>query len=452
MRVAVAQDPRALVGVRVERHAGEVERREPLLERARLGAERGQHEVRRWVRRHGCDGSKPARSRPARRPYPSTVSAPDRAAPLRGQGPRCRRRVAGAGDGRRAARVRARSGRAGRRLPAHRRAPPDVRSAVVAVRPDADQLRPDGRGAAPRSTRSSATTPIDQLVDALPDGATVATVGWPELVGQALVRRGDVRVLAVDAGHQAFVVRAAPRAPRHRERAGADGGCGDRHGCRRPRARRGRGARRARICRRHRLGGARRRGRAGRDAGVGVAGAGRRLPAAMLDAIVERARPRRRPVVARESSSSRCRWSATVVGPGGRRAAVGRARRVRDGAGAAAHRHHVSVLSRHGQPTRPDHHDRRRGGAYLDEQRVLNVATIGPTGHPHLVAMWYAMVDGRPAFWTFGKSQKVVNLRRDPKITGLVESGDTLRRAARRRAGRHGAAASRTTTQSSRSA
>src|SRR4051812_26519465 len=63
--------------------------------------------------------------------------------------------------------------------------------------------------------------------------------------------------------------------------------------------------------------------------------------------------------------------------------------------------------------------------AFLDEQRVLNVATIGPTGRPHLVAMWYAMVEGKPSFWTFGKSQKVVNLRRDPRITGLVESGDT---------------------------
>jgi len=63
--------------------------------------------------------------------------------------------------------------------------------------------------------------------------------------------------------------------------------------------------------------------------------------------------------------------------------------------------------------------------AYLDEQRVLNIASNGPSGHPHVVAMWFAMVGGRPAFWTFGKSQKVVNLRRDPKITALVESGDT---------------------------
>ena len=61
--------------------------------------------------------------------------------------------------------------------------------------------------------------------------------------------------------------------------------------------------------------------------------------------------------------------------------------------------------------------------AYLEEQKVLNVATIGPTGHPHLVAMWYVVLDGSPAFWTFGKSQKVMNIRRDPKITGLVESG-----------------------------
>ncbi len=62
---------------------------------------------------------------------------------------------------------------------------------------------------------------------------------------------------------------------------------------------------------------------------------------------------------------------------------------------------------------------------YLDTQRILNVATIGPGGHPHLVAMWYAIIDGKVAFWTFAKSQKVLNLRRDPKITGLVESGDS---------------------------
>ena len=62
---------------------------------------------------------------------------------------------------------------------------------------------------------------------------------------------------------------------------------------------------------------------------------------------------------------------------------------------------------------------------YLDAERILNVATIGPSGHPHLVAMWYALIDGKVQFWTFAKSQKIINLRRDPRLTGLVESGDT---------------------------
>lgn len=63
--------------------------------------------------------------------------------------------------------------------------------------------------------------------------------------------------------------------------------------------------------------------------------------------------------------------------------------------------------------------------SYLDSQTILNVATIGPSGHPHLVAMWYAQLDGELAFWTFAKSQKILNLRRDAKMTGLVESGES---------------------------
>lgn len=63
--------------------------------------------------------------------------------------------------------------------------------------------------------------------------------------------------------------------------------------------------------------------------------------------------------------------------------------------------------------------------AYIESQRILNVATIGPTGHPHVVAMWFAYVGDDLTFWTFAKSQKIVNLRRDPKMTGLVESGES---------------------------
>ena len=62
---------------------------------------------------------------------------------------------------------------------------------------------------------------------------------------------------------------------------------------------------------------------------------------------------------------------------------------------------------------------------FLYERHTMNVATIGPSGHPHVHAMWYGFVEGKPAFWTFGKSQKIVNLRRDPKVTALVEDGET---------------------------
>jgi PPOX class probable F420-dependent enzyme len=61
--------------------------------------------------------------------------------------------------------------------------------------------------------------------------------------------------------------------------------------------------------------------------------------------------------------------------------------------------------------------------AFVDEQRTLQVASINKDGTPHLVAMWFARVDGRLAFWTYAKSQKVLNLRRDPRLTVMLESG-----------------------------
>jgi len=61
--------------------------------------------------------------------------------------------------------------------------------------------------------------------------------------------------------------------------------------------------------------------------------------------------------------------------------------------------------------------------AFLDEARTLQVASINADGSPHLVAMWFARHDGNLGFWTYGKSQKVVNLERDPRITVMVEDG-----------------------------
>ncbi len=62
---------------------------------------------------------------------------------------------------------------------------------------------------------------------------------------------------------------------------------------------------------------------------------------------------------------------------------------------------------------------------FIDRSRVATMATIGPGGLPHLVAMWYAVIDGQLWFETKGRSQKAVNLRRDDRITVLIESGHT---------------------------
>src|SRR5438309_11269653 len=68
--------------------------------------------------------------------------------------------------------------------------------------------------------------------------------------------------------------------------------------------------------------------------------------------------------------------------------------------------------------------------SFVDQSRTATMATVGPDGQPHVVAMWYAVIDGQLWFETKAKAQKTVNLRRDPRATVLVEDGltyDTLR-------------------------
>jgi PPOX class probable F420-dependent enzyme len=61
---------------------------------------------------------------------------------------------------------------------------------------------------------------------------------------------------------------------------------------------------------------------------------------------------------------------------------------------------------------------------FLEEGRKLQVATIDHDGFPHLVAMWYVIIDNEITFWTYAKSQKAINLGRDPRLTCLVEAGE----------------------------
>jgi Pyridoxamine 5'-phosphate oxidase len=69
--------------------------------------------------------------------------------------------------------------------------------------------------------------------------------------------------------------------------------------------------------------------------------------------------------------------------------------------------------------------------SFLQEERVVTCATVGPRGWPHLMPLWYVLLDranGEPSprlwAWTYGASQKVRNLERDPRATLQVEAGE----------------------------
>ena len=59
----------------------------------------------------------------------------------------------------------------------------------------------------------------------------------------------------------------------------------------------------------------------------------------------------------------------------------------------------------------------------LESERVVTVASLGQSGWPHLMPLWYVLRDGEIWVYTYAKSQKVRNLERDPRATLLVETG-----------------------------
>jgi PPOX class probable F420-dependent enzyme len=61
--------------------------------------------------------------------------------------------------------------------------------------------------------------------------------------------------------------------------------------------------------------------------------------------------------------------------------------------------------------------------SFIEERKSLQVATLNKDGTPHLTTLWFALVDGDIVFETFTKSQKIVNLKRDPRIAVLLEDG-----------------------------
>jgi len=60
---------------------------------------------------------------------------------------------------------------------------------------------------------------------------------------------------------------------------------------------------------------------------------------------------------------------------------------------------------------------------FLTTGHTLQVATVGKDGSPHLAPMWFVMDGDSVVFRSFTKSQKIVNLQRNPRLTVLHERG-----------------------------
>src|SRR5258708_30428748 len=60
----------------------------------------------------------------------------------------------------------------------------------------------------------------------------------------------------------------------------------------------------------------------------------------------------------------------------------------------------------------------------LRGRHSMTMCTMNPDGNIHAVGMWYGFLEGALAVESKTKAQKVVNVRRDPRITCMIESGD----------------------------
>jgi PPOX class probable F420-dependent enzyme len=61
--------------------------------------------------------------------------------------------------------------------------------------------------------------------------------------------------------------------------------------------------------------------------------------------------------------------------------------------------------------------------AFLREPLKAALATLDKDGFPHLVAMSFLARDGAIYMTSYAKAQKVLNIRRDPRVGVMIETG-----------------------------
>jgi PPOX class probable F420-dependent enzyme len=62
---------------------------------------------------------------------------------------------------------------------------------------------------------------------------------------------------------------------------------------------------------------------------------------------------------------------------------------------------------------------------FLQGRHSMTMSTLAHDGSIHSIAMWYGFLEGAIGIESKAKAQKIVNLRRDPRMTVLIEDGET---------------------------
>ena len=68
--------------------------------------------------------------------------------------------------------------------------------------------------------------------------------------------------------------------------------------------------------------------------------------------------------------------------------------------------------------------DEQEFASFVEASRTMVMATINHDGYPHLAPMWYSVIDGLIHMHTYERSQKVVNVKRDPRGSVTIEDGE----------------------------
>ena len=60
---------------------------------------------------------------------------------------------------------------------------------------------------------------------------------------------------------------------------------------------------------------------------------------------------------------------------------------------------------------------------FISAQKTIQVSSLNSDGTPHLIPMWFTIVENKIVLVSYTKSQKIVNLKRNPSIAVLIEDG-----------------------------